>query len=81
VTINGPDFAVVYFAIWLGPRPISTKRNAQMLVVFWCADNAIATRWFCLRIWFRIECWGTAITPYAKCAEDGQSTAATLVAI
>ena len=31
VTIEGPDFAAAYFAIWLGPRPISTKLKAQML--------------------------------------------------
>ena len=31
VTIEGTDFAAAYFAIWLGPRPISTKLKAQML--------------------------------------------------
>ena len=31
VTIGGPDFATAYFAIWLGPHPISTKLKAQLL--------------------------------------------------
>jgi hypothetical protein len=31
VIIDGPDFATAYFAIWLGPHPISIKLKAQML--------------------------------------------------
>jgi hypothetical protein len=30
-TIEGEDFAAAYFAIWLGPKPISTGLKSQML--------------------------------------------------
>jgi len=29
--IEGADFAPAYFAIWLGPRPISESLKSQML--------------------------------------------------